>query len=774
MTFVPAILAALKPIDTTYSIWNFTAPRGTFDEGSTMSFQMTCGNALPGVSKIVWKLAGGKAGDGAWAFPWSFLWTQAVQGRGITITSLKGSDYGATIALLFEIGDGYDGLPVVITNTVLNNKVTEVQGGTPGQLQITQQLVFPAGASGPTPLGNGSPFFIRDTSKTPPGTPTYHLMSVAADGVTAVLSVNEGDTFYLKPVTENMIPGTIFEIAAVNVGQYAIAGGFQAAIKAAAEAAGCKCSTAYADRGNYNGGVITTTAAYSDAKPILIPITITKDHVTTGARQLDFLTFMKADGDPNNKTVNYGGTITIQIADTSVEPTPSYWRLTATLANGQATYGVNSPTGASVASVTLASTGTVPAGFEAALAAAVAATPGLTYSNGVITSDATWSGVLNWSVAAPATGKHSLRLINPTNDSFILVGDAAIYFAAPALPARPAFVTGVNMSGGDFGGTVRPGAYGTNYRYPAYPDNPDPALQHQEIDYYVSKKAGIIRLPVLWERIQDALFGPLSSPGTLATWYGRLDMDRIDDFINYATSRGLIVLLDVHNYIYGFGSRVGFNSNTPTTALVDLWEKLANRYAGNPRVWFGIMNEPNGIAANEIRDIMEWVLNSIRGRTNALNHVLVTGGLYSRASAWVTNGFAAAFEGFADPAKNFGIELHSYLDSDQKGEAGTCDLNSYARAQAAITWARARGIELHIGEFNGGDPSVAGQGQCGIEVPKMCQFLFDNRDVVKSWTAWGGGAGWKQDYIFRLTPLDLNHPVDTPQLAALLPYFTTI
>jgi endoglucanase len=770
---VPGFLPATMPVATVPSIWVAKVPSPTtFNEGTTVSFSVQCTNFIPGVSKLIWKLSGTRAGDAGWSVGWPAGWNAVMKARGLTYTALSASANAATVAGLIEVGPKYDGQPVVLTTTCLNNRRTDVAGGNPGTMQITQQLALPAGVTG-TLTGSGSPFFVNDTSKTPAGTPTYRLVAFAADGVSPVSSLNEGDSFFLQLNTENMVPGTTFLVAAVNVGQVAIAGGFQAAIKAAAEAAGCACATDYATRGNYNGGVVTIGGTYSDAHPIRIPMTITKDMKTTGTRQLDFLTIWRADGDPGNPTLVYSRTVTFQIQDTSVEPTPSYWRLSAKLVGGQAQYSITSPTGASAASVTVSSGGTVPAGYEAALAAAVAGTPGLSYSGGVLTSTAAWGGSLAWSVTAPASGKHALRLTNPTDDGLIIVGDAVIYFAAPTLPARPQFVTGVNLSGGEFGSNI-PGAYGTDYRYPSHPELTDPSLSHQEMDYHFGKGEGIMRLPFRWERVQDTPYGPLASAGTLAGWSGRLDMDRIDEIVTYATGQGRIVLLDVHNYMNGFGNKVGFDTATRTDALVDLWVKLANRYASNPRVWFGIMNEPAGITPSRCRDIMEWVVNAIRGRTVALNRILVAGSFYTGAYSWLTIGNAQAFEGFADPAGNFAFEMHQYFDNDSSGTQGICALNADQRLQAATAWARARGYQIHLGEFMGGDPAVTGQEACGTVVPAACAYMLANRDVWCSWTAWGGGSRWNSTYIFRLDPMSYSAPVDTPQFDLIEPYITTI
>lgn len=580
MTVSPAFQAALTPVATTPSIWVASRPNlVTFDEGTTVRLTIRCFNAVPGVSKMIWKLSGSKAGSAHWSLPWDVAWNAAMKRRGMKYTALKASEHNAAVAGLIEVDENYDGLPVELVITCLANRRTDVSGN-PGQVQVTLQLALPEGATG-TLSGNGLPFFINDTSKTPAGTPTYRPQLLMPDGSPGSASINEGDSRIIQLTTENMVPGTSLLYAAVNKGQSKIEGGFRPTLKAAAEAAGCLCDTSYATRGNYNGGVITFTDQYRDAAPIRIPITITEDHVTTGTLQLDFQTHRWIDGDEDNPAQLFGGTITLNIADTSVEPTPSYWRLLATVSAGVITYSITSPTGTSDASVRLVSGGTKPDGFDAALAAAIAATPGLSIAGGVISSTAAWEGELSWSVPRPGSaGKHALRLADPTAESLIVVGDACVFFAPPALPANPAYVTGVNLSGGDFDKSALPGQYGTHYRYPSRPEQADPANRHQNMDYYVRKGAGIIRLPVRWERIQDGPFGELRSPGNLATWSGSLDMDRVDEIISYLTGQGIIVMLDVHNYMaFADFAKVGFDYPLPTAALCDLWERLANRYA---------------------------------------------------------------------------------------------------------------------------------------------------------------------------------------------------
>lgn len=415
--------------------------------------------------------------------------------------------------------------------------------------------------------------------------------------------------------------------------------------------------------------------------------------------------------------------------------------------------------------------GNVPPGFSAALSAAVAAKTGVAMNGQTISVTTAWDGSLAWSCPNPGGGgKHCLRLLNPQpSDSKTAIADAAVFFTQPALPANSTFVSGVNLASGEFGDSV-PGQYGYDYAYPAFPERGD----YRDMAYHAGKGSKVFRLPVKWERIQRSLYGELSSEGDVSTWSGALDMQRIDDVIAWATSRGIVVLLDVHNYMYGFGSRVDVDSATPTGALADLWVRLAARYAGNPLVWFGIMNEPNGMLARKVFDIMTAVVNAIRARTTALNRVLVTGTAYSGAWSWVSSGNGDAFRYYRDPAANHLIEVHQYADADSSGTKGACSADAGTRLNEVTGWARAYKHRLFVGEIGAGDPAIDGQQACGSVIPQMLQAMDASQDVWAGWTAWAGGGRWPSSYPFTLDPADLNTPVDTGQMKMFAPYLKRV
>jgi endoglucanase len=745
-------------------------------EGEDFVTSVRCYNAEPGVSKFVWKLAGARAGGG-WNPGFHAAWIAACKGRGVRYTPADANQYRTTVAGLFEILDGYDGEPIRIRTRCMLDRRTQTDDPD-NRTQITFQGEFPTGATGQI-IGNGVPFFVIDVSKTPPETPQFRLEGVGADGSRLKGSPDEGYGFVLTLRTSNMMPGTVMRFYSANRGQGHIAGDFRTAVRQAAEEAGCLClsGTGFVDGvgevNPYNGGVITFTDQYDDSRPITIPVQLIEDQTETGRIQLDFITGVLLEGNPLKPLLINAGIVSMFIQDTSLPRTPSCWKIDARPDGGEILYSLRSPTGASDASVSLASSGVEPPGWRAALEAAVAATPGLAIAGDRITSTPDWSGDLAWRVPRPAglTGKHGLRLSDPAprGVSYIVVEDACVFWARDPLPALPPFPRGVNLSGGEYGAV--PGTYRENYFYPARPEDD---FGTTCIDYYLARGVTMFRLPILWERVMDAPFGPLSSEGTMYSAFDDADMERIDYIVDYVTGRGAVLLLDLHNYMDAFGERISTRARiVPIAALSDLWVKLAERYAANPLVVFGLMNEPHTSNAAELVDLMQAMVNAIRSHTSALNRILVTSTAAGGASHFVNEGNDRAFAGFHDPAGNVAMEVHCYPDPDGSGTSGVCQFGAQLRLNEVTEWARGAGWTLMLGEFAGGDPRVPGNANCAGIVPDMCRYLSANRDVwAGGWTGWGGGPNWWTGYFYRLDPSDYASPVETGPLALISPFFT--
>lgn len=677
-------------------------------------------------------------------------------------------------------------------------------------------------------VGNGTPVRARDVSQTPPGTPEIRIDVRDMDGNAVPQELVPGDKIKVILSTKNIKVGTKFRLYAANLGNNKFTSVFRFAGAAAARAAGLIAFDTRTAVGNYNGFIGQFDA---DSLPgFEIPLEVKEVPTIEGKRQVDFILFIdRENGWDAAYQEDTGGAVEAQTLITRgvetkflvfPEKTGTQWRvqLKTRLQNGYArtAFELSSPGGSSDATVDLTWSGQLPTEFnlkgeiyfgiiqqyeastlfdgtnyyenpefEALLVDDIPDNP-----NGLrITSRPGWKGKCQIELPAVSAANNpawnfSLRLASPGADLHgvtidedgekingrVLIADAVSVWPPPALPPEFPLRTGVNLSGGEFG-SRRPGTYGPDYGYPS-----DPGFvstpKHRELDYWLkNKKAGIVRLPVFWERIQRAEFGPLYPDEPFTAWRDNsvtppvdlaIDMHRVDEMVDYVTvQHDGILVLDVHNYARFFGQLISLSSERASPlAFYDLWERLGNRYKGNPRVWFGIMNEPHGYRATDWFKYAQGVTNAIRARTGATNKILVPGTAYTGAWSWFSSGNADAMEAFVDPFNNFAFELHQYLDGDSSGTKGYCDLNAHRRLVDVTEWARGRGAKLYLGEFMGGDPTIAGQEQCGVEVPAMCQYMADNRDVWIAWTAWGGGRRWKFDYIFRLDPVGQEYFTD--------------
>ena len=304
---------------------------------------------------------------------------------------------------------------------------------------------------------------------------------------------------------------------------------------------------------------------------------------------------------------------------------------------------------------------------------------------------------------------------------------------------------GVNLSGAEFGisdptdGNYSIGTYGTNYTYPT----------HAELDYNASEGLNVIGLPFSWERLQPTENGPLD----------QTQLGYIDDIVHYAATKGLSVILDPHNYGYGYGNLIG-SSGTPDSAFDSLWSQLAGHYSGQSNVIFGLMNEPH------VQTPAQWVnpvndaIAAIRA-TGAGQEILVPGTDWTGGDTWVSSGNASIFaSNVVDPDHNIAFEIHQYSDADGSGSSTSVVSTTIGeqRLEAVTQWAEQTGNKLFLGEFGAGsDPaSIA-------NMTNMLSYMQQHSDAWQGATEWGGGPWWGS-YGFATDPVN---GVTTPQVATL-------
>ncbi len=304
-----------------------------------------------------------------------------------------------------------------------------------------------------------------------------------------------------------------------------------------------------------------------------------------------------------------------------------------------------------------------------------------------------------------------------------VAGAASLLFALGAsigAQSRPSVpLPGINLAGGEFHSIRKPGVYGTDY---IYPDSRAAAP-------FVEAGMKIVRVPILWERIQPNAHRALDA----------IEMNRLDQSIAQLGDFAIIVI-DVSNFGKLRGVRLDRISDG-SAALADLWTRLATHYGSNPSIAFGLMNEPNGIPASRWRTMVDQSVSAIRA-TGASNLILVPGTAWTAAHSWLSGGNtsnAVAFQNFRDPGDNFAFEMHQYVDADSSGTHTTCVDPTVAaqRLRPATNWLRQHRFRAYLGEFG-----AAANADCLRALSALLTELYRSPDVWIGWSYWAGGNWW--------------------------------
>lgn len=318
----------------------------------------------------------------------------------------------------------------------------------------------------------------------------------------------------------------------------------------------------------------------------------------------------------------------------------------------------------------------------------------------------------------------------------------AALIASAAASAGPRY-RGVNMAGAEFNPKRLPGRPGTDYLYPTA----------EELEHFIARGLGTIRLPFRWERLQPRLHGPLD----------QAELGRIDAVVAEVAGRGGFLLLDPHNYARYKDAVIG-SPDLPNEAFADFWRRLAAHYANNRHVLFGLMNEPHDMPIAIWFRAAQAAIDAIRA-SGARNLVLVPGASWSGAHSWfsrwdgTTN--AEEYEKLSDPAGNFAADIHQYFDGNFSGTGKSCRSAKIGVEKIApvTAWLRAHRHRAFLGEFG-----ASADGQCLEAIDGTLAHLAANDDVWIGWTYWAAGR-WMARYAYTVTP---GPEGDTPQMRVLL------
>jgi endoglucanase len=320
----------------------------------------------------------------------------------------------------------------------------------------------------------------------------------------------------------------------------------------------------------------------------------------------------------------------------------------------------------------------------------------------------------------------------------LLIGAAAAPGAESPVVVGGATWPGVNLPSGSFNASGSRLEF--DYTYPTEAD----------IDYYTGKGLKVFRISFLAKRLVAA-----DAAGALAT---SSDMAILSRLIDYAASKGALVILDMHDYGLDFSGKVIGRDPGSIEDFAASWATLARAVADKPNVVFGLMNEPNQQTAAEWLPGANAAIAAIRN-AGAKQLILVPGSHWDSAHTWTSTDNAEAMTGVSDPGRNFAYEVHQYLDADNSGSHATALPGSGATRLAAFTeWARTHGVRGFLGEFGWAANTPAQK-----EGNDLLCYMHRNQDVWLGWTYWAGGPWWG-DYMYSVEPKD---GMDRPQMKVL-------
>ena len=296
---------------------------------------------------------------------------------------------------------------------------------------------------------------------------------------------------------------------------------------------------------------------------------------------------------------------------------------------------------------------------------------------------------------------------------------------AAAAPSPGGFtLLGVNLASAEFGitdmehGHVHIGTYGSDYVYPT----------HAELDDVAAAGLNVVRVPFSWERMQPRPARPLDAR----------QLGLMDDLVDYAATRGIHVILDPHNYGYGYGHLIG-SAETPASVFADFWRRMASHYRDHRTVIFGLMNEPHDQTPQQWLRPANAAIAAIRA-TGAAQEILVPGTFHTDGAAWVRQGNASDFgDKVVDPGHNMAFEIHQYLDADHSGSSTVPVSPTIGPERLAdvTAWAEAGGHRLFLGEFGASaDPASL------AAMTNELAFMQAHAAVWQGGTAWAGGPWW--------------------------------
>lgn len=253
-------------------------------------------------------------------------------------------------------------------------------------------------------------------------------------------------------------------------------------------------------------------------------------------------------------------------------------------------------------------------------------------------------------------------------------------------------------------------------------------------------KHNMFRLPVGWQYLVNNNLGGNLDP---------TNAGRYDQLVQACLATGATCVIDIHNYARWNGKIIGSSGGPTDDQFVSLWRQLAQKYGSNPRMVFGVMNEPHDLSSvDQWVSTVQKVVTAIRA-VAPTSLVLIPGSSWSSAAALATEAGPALLK-VTNPdggTENIIFDVHKYLDSDNSGTHTECVTNNIDNAFGPLaTWLRTN-KRLAINTETGGGNTAS----CQKYLCEQVAFLKQNSDVFIGIVGWSAG-GFDQTYELVETP----------------------
>ncbi|KAJ3491148.1 hypothetical protein NLG97_g5650 [Lecanicillium saksenae] len=266
-----------------------------------------------------------------------------------------------------------------------------------------------------------------------------------------------------------------------------------------------------------------------------------------------------------------------------------------------------------------------------------------------------------------------------------------------------------------------------------------------QMNHFVSDDGlNVFRLPVCWQYLVNGHLG-----GSLDTG----NVGKYDQLVQACLNTGAYCVIDVHNYARWGGKVIGQSSGTVTNGhFASLWRQLAAKYAGSPRVIFGVMNEPHDLDINQWATSVQYAVTAIRQAAGTDHMVLLPGTMFTAVGPFISDGSAAALSTVKNPdgsVTRLIFDVHQYLDG-AGGTQSNCVTNGIDNLDRLGAWLRRNKRQAILTETGGGSTA-----SCYTDVCAQLAWMNKNSDVYLGWIGWAAGA-FPTSYALAETPTYLE------------------